>query len=87
MYQFNRRPKSVWGAKLLENKRKLRETHPEPIQSENKNGKMVKKYSDGHILKMAQWRTVTQFCVWLYREWRKLDAEAMEPKAEAARIL
>ncbi|OGB73793.1 hypothetical protein A3K24_03125 [candidate division Kazan bacterium RIFCSPHIGHO2_01_FULL_44_14] len=70
--QFNRRPKSPWGQKLLENKRKLREIHPEPIQAENKSGKMVRKYSDGHILKMAQWRTTTQFAVWLYREWTKI---------------
>ena len=79
--QFNRRPKSIWGAKLLENKRRLREKHP-TVEEVEKNGRKVKRYSDGHILKMAMWRTVTQFAVWLYFEWWKLEGGWKAPVAE-----
>ena len=65
--QFNRRPKSVWGQKLLEYKKKFREKHPEEVV----NGK--KRYTNGHILKMALWRTRTKFAEWLYVEWKRLE--------------
>ena len=68
--QFNRRPASTWGQRLLENKRLLRERHPEAIEVEGK-----KRYTDGHIHKMALWRTVTQFTNWLYVEWWKLERQ------------
>jgi hypothetical protein len=30
-------------------------------------------YTDGHIHKMATWRTLTKFAEWLFVEWRKLE--------------
>ena len=71
--QFNRRPNSFWGKKLLENKKKLRERHPEPVEMENDKGKMVKRYTDGHIHKMALWRTQTKFLEALFRDWKRLS--------------
>jgi len=76
--QFNRRPATEWGQKLLENKRKLREKHPEVVT----NGEGKKKYTDGHIHKMGMWRTSTRFAEWLYREWKKLEAQTAQ-KASA----
>lgn len=66
--QFNRRPKSIWGQKLLQNKKRLRERHPESVEV---NGK--KRYTDGHIHRMGLWRTITRFVEWLFREWTKLE--------------
>lgn len=68
--QFNRRPQSPWGERLLQNKRLIRERHPEEEKDE-KTGK--RRYTKGHTLKMAIWRTLTQFAVQLYREWRDLE--------------
>lgn len=67
--QFNRRPNSYWGQKLRENKRLYREKYPEPIK--NEQGK--NRYNDGHIHKMATWKTLRQFTRWLYREWTRLE--------------
>lgn len=67
--QFNRRPGSVWGKRLLTNKAHFRLVHPEEVVE---NGK--KRYTNGHIHKMAIWRTLTQFIEWLYSAWRELDA-------------
>lgn len=82
--QFNRRPDSVWGKKLREYKRKFREKHPE---IEVVDGK--KRYSNGHIHKMAMWRTLTKFVEWLHKEWTRLErarlsASVPEPKRMAA---
>lgn len=66
--QFNRRPDSVWGQKLRENKLQIRARHPEIVIVDGK-----KRYTDGHIHKMAVWRTLTRFTRWLYREWWKLE--------------
>lgn len=68
--QFNRRPKSPWGQKLLGNKAKLRKAHPEPVEVDGK-----KRYTDGHIHKMAIWRTLSQFVEWLFHEWTKLERQ------------
>ena len=65
--QFNRNPDSPWGQKLREYKRKLREAHPEPVVMDGK-----KRYSDGHIHKMAVWRTLTKFVEHLWHEWRRI---------------
>ncbi|MDB5224463.1 MAG: hypothetical protein JWO43_85 [Candidatus Adlerbacteria bacterium] len=70
--QMNRRPDSVWGQKLLAYKAKFRAKHPEPIVGEN--GK--KKYTDGHIHKMALWRTMTKFAEWLFTQWKRLEKQA-----------
>lgn len=77
--QMNRRPKSVWGKKLREYKVKLREKHPEVVEVGGK-----KRYTDGHIHKMALWRTITKFAEWLYNEWWKLEGRGSEIRAEAA---
>lgn len=68
--QMNKRPESYWGQKLRENKRLLRERHPEVVEVEGK-----KRYTNGHIHKMATWRTLTQFAMWLYREWKHFDKD------------
>ncbi|MFA6047729.1 MAG: transposase [Parcubacteria group bacterium] len=73
--QFNRRPDTIWGQKLLEYKAKFREKHPEVIVGAN--GK--KKYTNAHIHKMAIWRTLTKFVEWLWREWTRLEKP---PEAE-----
>lgn len=67
--QFNRRPDSPWGQKLRENKAKYREKYPEAVK--NEAGKL--RYNDGHIHKMALWKTLRQFTRWLYREWTRLE--------------
>jgi len=40
------------------------------------------KYGDGHILKMAIWRTLTKFVEWLFKAWWKLEKQLHEPKPE-----
>jgi hypothetical protein len=67
--QFNRRPDSEWGSKLLRYKRNLREKHPEVVVGENG----AKKYTDGHILKMALWRARSRFAEWLWKKWTALE--------------
>lgn len=74
--QWNKRADSEWGKKLREVKAKFRVTHPEPI----KLGKRTF-YTDGHIQRMAVWRTITLFAKWLYREWTKLEARAENEEA------
>lgn len=66
--QFNRRPNTEWGRKLLENKARLRERHPEVVVVDGK-----RRYTSGHILKMARWRTATQVARWVFREWTRLE--------------
>ncbi len=78
--QFNRRPDSVWGKKLLQYKLALREKHPEPVEVEsNGNGdgakKKIKRYTNGHIHKMGLWRTLTRFVEWLYKRWVAIENE------------
>ena len=74
--QFNRRPNTVWGKKLLAQKEKYRQTHPEPVEVEvefrDGNEKFFK-YSDGHIHKMALWHTASKFIEWMSREWLKIE--------------
>lgn len=77
--QMNRRPESMWGKKLREYKVKLREKHPEVVEVGGK-----KRYTDGHIHKMALWRTITKFAEWLYNEWWKLEGRGSVVRAEAA---
>ena len=50
----------------------MRERHPEPVAVMRK-GRTVKRYTDGHILKMARWRTLTKFVRWLVKEWLRLE--------------
>lgn len=77
--QFNRRPDSVWGKKLREYKAKLRIVHPRQIEVNKKT-----KYSDGHIHKMAIWRTLTRFAEWLFKEWTRLEKEEKKEIKKAA---
>ncbi|MBP6924504.1 MAG: transposase [Candidatus Pacebacteria bacterium] len=86
--QFNRRPDSEWGQYLRRMKANLRQKHPEPEMvnrgTEDKP-RMVKCYTDGHIHKMATWRTLTRFVEWLHTEWMRLEGPAHElPKKLAA---
>ncbi len=76
--QVNRQSdRTHWGKMLLEYKRKLRAAHPEVIEVDDK-----KRYTDGHIHKMAMWRTVTKFVEWLADAWSDL---ARRQKLEEAR--
>ncbi len=77
--QMNRRADSVWGKKLREYKVKLREKHPEVVVVGGK-----KRYTDGHIHKMALWRTITKFAEWLYGEWWDLEGGSAEKRAKLA---
>lgn len=70
--QFNRRPGSTWGEKLLRYKKGFRDRHPVPVVGENNK----KRYTDGHIHKMGLWRALTRFSAWLYKEWVKIEKEA-----------
>ncbi|MCR4275056.1 MAG: hypothetical protein NUW02_03395 [Candidatus Campbellbacteria bacterium] len=76
--QFNRRPDSVWGKKLREYKAKLRVAHPDVVVVEGK-----KRYTDGHIHKMAIWRTVTKFAEYVYMTWWDLEREVERQKKVA----
>jgi hypothetical protein len=89
--QFNRRPDSVWGKKLLENKLEYRRKHPTiecslcgvPWEQCTKGsettetvvGKHPRKYTDGHIHKMAIWKTLTQFTNALFEAWTRLEKQ------------
>jgi len=76
--QVNRQSdRTRWGKILLEYKGKLRAAHPEVIEVDGK-----KRYTDGHIHKMALWRTVTKFVEWLADEWSTL---ARHQKLQATR--
>lgn len=66
--QFNRRPNSVWGQKLLAAKAKYRASHPEVLEVDGK-----KRFTNGHIHKMATWYTLGKFAEWLFKEWWELE--------------
>ncbi|KKU48058.1 hypothetical protein A3H10_01005 [Candidatus Uhrbacteria bacterium RIFCSPLOWO2_12_FULL_46_10] len=71
--QWNYRPKSDWGQKLREYKQRLHDKHPTIIEVTGANGRTIKRYTNGHILKMARWRTLTKFVEWLVKQWLKLE--------------
>ncbi|MFH0780323.1 MAG: transposase [Parcubacteria group bacterium] len=85
--QANKRPDSYWGRKLLEYKAKFRAKHPEPMEVQkvdnkgkpefNKDGtpRMVKMYTNGHILKRARQRVATKFFEYLYVQMKQLSRE------------
>lgn len=75
--QFVRQAKSPWGLKLREYKAKFRAQYPEPIVGENGR----KRYTDGHIHKMAYWRTLTKFVEWLHFEWTRAEEKRLEKRA------
>lgn len=70
--QCNKRPGSVWGTHLLKIKSELRAKHPEKIQERNAKGKLVWRYTDGHILKMARWRLMTDFVWMIWIQWKRI---------------
>jgi len=74
--QFNRRPNSPWGQKLLENKAKIAErVEAEWIVACEKataNGEeLPKKRSKYWIMTTARWRTLSQFARKLWRDWHQ----------------
>jgi hypothetical protein len=75
--QFNRRPDSVWGQKLLWAKAKYRAAHPEVVVE---NGK--KRYTNGHIHKMATWYTIGKFVESLFRDWWKLEKATTDSRGD-----
>jgi Zn ribbon nucleic-acid-binding protein len=66
--QFNRRPESEWGQKLLAAKAKYRASHPEVLEVDGK-----KRYTDSHIHKMAIWYTLGKFAEQLFKNWHNLE--------------
>lgn len=78
--QFNRRPDSEWGKRLLAAKEKYRLLHPETIEVEGK-----KRYTKGHIHKMATWYTIGKFAEHLFRSWWNLElAHELRAKVKEA---
>lgn len=73
--QFNRRPDSEWGQKLLAAKTKYRKEHPETVEIDGK-----KRYTDGHIHKMAMWYTLGKFAEKLWKDWWDLENKTTKPK-------
>ncbi|MEK7664757.1 MAG: hypothetical protein AAB361_01300 [Patescibacteria group bacterium] len=76
--QFNRRPGTEWGKRVIDYKLSLQKKYPEPVEFEAKeNGKTVKKkrYTKGHLLKMALRHSLTKFVEHVYKEWVKLEKE------------
>lgn len=69
--QFNRRPKSDWGQRLLKGKARYREQYPEKVTKGSKS-----RYSDGHTHRMATWRTLTRFVEELYETWTWIERKA-----------
>lgn len=76
--QFNRRPDSVWGQRLLRAKDKYRTAHPKVVEQDGK-----KRYYPGHVHNMALWYTLGKFVQWLYGRWWALERET-EAQQKAA---
>lgn len=70
--QWQYRKDSAWGQKLRANKVKDRAVHPEVVSVETPEGPK-KRFTDGHIAKRANWRTITEFLTWFTEEWMKLE--------------
>lgn len=69
--QMLKLPRALYGRYLIALKRALREKHPEVVVEAPKNGKAIRKYTDGHIQSMAGCRLATRFFEWFFREaWR-----------------
>ncbi len=84
--QFNRQGgKTRWSKYLIDTKARMRDKHPEPVPVIVKvdgKEKKVKRYTNGHIHKMAIWRTLTRFAEWLHGEWWKLERSAVESSSK-----
>ena len=74
--------RTYWGRMYREYIVKFRTTHPEVLCgkcgvpwekcSDPTSSSHTRRYSDGHIQRMAMWRTVTKFTEWLYDRWSDL---------------
>jgi|CXWL01.1.fsa_nt_gi hypothetical protein len=80
--QWNKRPGSHWGKYLRQMKVAYRTRHPveEIVES---GGRKVRKYTVGHIHKMAQWRTMTRFVRHLFNQWKRLGERELEERKAA----
>lgn len=77
--QFVYREDSEWGKRYREYKKILRVRHPEVIVENSK-----KRYTDGHIHKMAIWRTLTKFVEKLWTDWTRTEKDPASEKKAAA---
>lgn len=66
--QCVKRRDSEWGKYLARMKEAYRERRPTEVVIEGK-----KRYTKGHIHKMAIWRTATRFAEYLYARWTELE--------------
>ncbi len=99
--QFVKRPDSEWGEKYREYKKMLREKHPVPECSvcgtpwqdcrRGQEGvkdfeKHTRRYTDGHIHKMAMKKATTKFVEMLWKKWWELEraSQGVESKESAA---
>ncbi|MBI2645018.1 hypothetical protein HYW94_02480 [Candidatus Uhrbacteria bacterium] len=83
--QCKRSKTSEWGIKYRAYKAKLKEKYPEPILVESRDikgklklkadgtPKMVKRYTPGHLDKMALRWAQTKFIEWVWKEWWRLE--------------
>lgn len=69
------RDTTEWGTYLIAQKEKFRQKHPN-IEVNIESGK--KRYTKGHIHKMAIWRTLTRFTIRLHKDWSKLEKSAKQ---------
>lgn len=83
LYNFGdqcvRRKNSTWGLYYRQMKKNLRERHPEKV-IDPVTGKS--RYSDGHIHKMAIWRTLTRFVEWIHKSWWDLEKRTRKVSEE-----
>ena len=80
--QFVYQKDPEWGRKYRDNLARLNVKHPEPVMVENEKGKKVKRYTKAHLNKMALIKTCHQFCVKLWKEWRRLEGLPTRSPAE-----
>lgn len=78
---------------LLSYKLRFRERHPEVVEEavQQKRGKrtitvMKKRYTNGHIHKMAIWRTLTKFVTELFRVWTRIEEDAERERRGTLKI-
>lgn len=65
--QFVKRADSDWGKRYRAVKARYHDKHPEVITVDGK-----KRYTDGHLHKMAIWATIGEFAEYIFVEWSKL---------------
>jgi hypothetical protein len=89
--QFNRRPGSDWGVRLLQNKAYIAQRcarngiPPEGTEVEvTEKGKTIKRkrWYPGHRHRWALWRTITKFTVYVFTTWKRLERERRAQELE-----